>query len=111
MDTIEEYREKIKIILTDYVSIPYSQEDIESKLIISNDENNYLVMTTGWQNKKRVHGCIIHLEIIEDKIWVHRDGTEYGIANNLLDAGIPKNKIVLGFHPADVRPYTDFAVS
>lgn len=111
MDTIKEYREKIKSILTDYVSIPYSRGDIESKLIISNDDNNYLVMTTGWQNKKRVHGCIIHLEIIGDKIWVHRDGTEYGIANDLLEAGIPKDQIVLGFHPADIRAYTDFAVS
>ncbi|MBW4537068.1 MAG: XisI protein [Pleurocapsa minor HA4230-MV1] len=111
MDTIKEYREKIKSILTDYVSIPYSRGDIESKLIISNDDNNYLVMTTGWQNKKRVHGCIIHLEIIGDKIWVHRDGTEYGIANDLLEAGIPKDQIVLGFYPADIRAYTDFAVS
>ncbi len=111
MDTIEEYRKKIKSILTDYVSIPYSRGDIKSKLIISNDRNNYLVMTLGWQNKKRVHGCIIHLEIIDDKIWIHRDGTEYGIANELLDAGIAKDKIVLGFHPADIRQYTDFAVS
>jgi hypothetical protein len=111
MDTIEEYREKIKNILTDYVSVPYSRGDIESKLIISNDQNNYLVMTSGWQKKKRVHGCIIHIEIIEDKIWIHRDGTEYGIANELVDAGISKDKIVLGFHPADIRQYTDFAVS
>ena len=111
MDTIIEYRKKIKSILNDYISIPYSRGDIESKLIISNDENNYLVMTTGWQNKKRIHGCIIHLEIIDDKIWVHRDGTEYGIANELLDADISKDKIVLGFHPADIRQYTDFAVS
>ena len=111
MDTIKEYREKIKSILTNHVSIPYSQGDIEAKLIISNDENNYLVMTAGWQNKKRVHGCIIHIEIIEDKIWIHRDGTEYGIANELVDARISKDKIVLGFHPENIRQYTDFAVS
>ena len=111
MDTIEKYRAKIKYILTDYVSIPYSQGNIKSNLIISNDENNYLVMTAGWQNKKRVHGCIIHLEIIEGKIWIHRDGTEDGIANELVDAGIPKDKIILGFHPVDIRPYTDFAVN
>ncbi|MGL6340252.1 MAG: XisI protein [Waterburya sp.] len=111
MDNIEQYRQKIKNILTNYVAIPYSYGDIKSKLIISNDNSNYLVMTSGWQNQKRVHGCIIHLEIIGDKIWIHRDGTEYGIANDLLEAGIPKDKIVLGFHPADVRPYTDFAVS
>ena len=111
MDTVEEYREKIKNILADYISVPYSQENIKSNLIISNDENNYLVMTSGWQNKKRVHGCIVHLEIIDDKIWIHRDGTEYGIANELVNVGIPKDKIVLGFHPVDIRQYTDFAVS
>ncbi len=111
MDIIEEYRQKIEQILKDYIAIPYSYGDIKAQLIISNDRNNYLVMTSGWQNKKRVHGCIIHLEIIDDKIWIHRDGTEYGIANELLDAGIPKDKIVLGFHPADIRQYTDFAVS
>ena len=111
MDSLKKYREKIKSILTDYISIPYSRGDIESKLIVSNDENNYLVMTSGWQNKKRVHGCIIHLEIINGKIWIHRDGTEYGIANELVDAGISRDKIVLGFHPANIRQYTDFAVS
>ena len=111
MDTLEKWRKKIEVILTDYVSIPYSQGNIKSNLIISKDENNYLVMTSGWQNKKRVHGCIIHLEIIEDKIWIHRDGTEDGIANELVNAGVSKDKIVLGFHPANIRPYTDFAVS
>ncbi|HEY9770441.1 MAG TPA: element excision factor XisI family protein [Coleofasciculaceae cyanobacterium] len=53
----------------------------------------------------------MHLEIIDNKIWIHRDGTEYGIANELVNAGISKDKIVLGFHPADIRQYTDFAVS
>ena len=36
--------------------------------------------------------------------------SEYGIANELVAAGIPKDKIVLAFHPEDVRQYTDFAV-
>jgi hypothetical protein len=51
------------------------------------------------------------LEIINDKIWVHRDGLEDGIANDLVAAGIPKSQIVLGFHAEDVRPYTEFAVN
>ncbi len=36
---------------------------------------------------------------------------EDGIANDFLAAGIPKDKIVLAFHPPSVRPYTEFAVS
>lgn len=32
-------------------------------------------------------------------------------AEKLLAAGIPKDKIVLAFHPPDVRKYTEFAVA
>jgi hypothetical protein len=42
---------------------------------------------------------------------IHEDGLEDGIASDLVRAGIPKDKIVLGFHPPEVRPYTEFAVS
>jgi XisI protein len=49
--------------------------------------------------------------VIGDKIWIHRDGLEDGIANELVKAGIPKTQIVLGFHPPNIRPYTEFAVN
>ncbi|WP_442867123.1 element excision factor XisI family protein [Aphanizomenon sp. CS-733/32] len=35
-----------------------------------------------WENNQRVHGCLVHIDIINDKIWIQRDGTEYGIANS-----------------------------
>lgn len=110
MDTLTSYRQIIENILTEYVKVPYSNREFESELIIDKKENNYLVMTLGWEGEKRVHGCIIHIEIIDEKIWIQRDGTEYGIANELVAAGIPKSQIVLAFHPQDVRQYTEFAV-
>ncbi|BAY88002.1 fdxN element excision controlling factor protein (plasmid) [Calothrix parasitica NIES-267] len=110
MDTCLNYRQIIENILTEYVKVPYSNRELESELIIDKKENNYLVMTLGWEGEKRVHGCIIHIEIIDEKIWIQRDGTEYGIANELVAAGIPKSQIVLAFHPIDVRQYTEFAV-
>lgn len=110
MDTLISYRQIIENILTEYVKVPYSNRELESELIIDKKENNYLVMTLGWEGEKRVHGCIIHIEIIDEKIWIQRDGTEYGIANELVAAGIPKSQIVLAFHPRDVRQYTEFAV-
>lgn len=58
-----------------------------------------------------MHGCLVHVELIGDKVWIHRDGLEDGIANDLVRAGIPKSQIVLGFHPPEVRPHTEFAVS
>lgn len=111
MDTLKNYRQVIENILTEYVKIPYSLQELESELIVDKQENNYLVMTLGWEGEKRVHGCIIHIEIIDNKIWIQRDGTEYGIANELVSAGIPKSQIVLAFHPQDVRKYTEFAIN
>jgi XisI protein len=110
MDVLKKYQKIIEEILTEYIKIPYSNRQLEIKLIIDRTATNYIVMTLGWQGEERVHGCIIHIEIINGKIWIQRDGTEYGIANELVAAGIPKDKIVLAFHPEDVRQYTDFAV-
>jgi hypothetical protein len=38
-------------------------------------------------------------------------GTEEGIANDLVAAGIPKGHIILGFKAPEIRKYTEFAVS
>ncbi|MHC5595757.1 MAG: element excision factor XisI family protein [Nostoc sp.] len=111
MDTLETYQKIIEDVLNEYIKIPYANRQLETKLIIDRTATNYIVMTLGWQGEERVHGCIIHIEIIDRKIWIQRDGTEYGIANDLVAAGIPKDKIVLAFHPEDVRQYTDFAIA
>jgi hypothetical protein len=80
-------------------------------LIVSEDRNNFLLITLGWEDDVQVHGCLVHIEVIGDKIWIHRDGLEDGIANELVKAGIPKTQIVLGFHPPNIRPHTEFAVN
>ncbi|RKZ93145.1 MAG: hypothetical protein DRR19_02055 [Candidatus Parabeggiatoa sp. nov. 1] len=50
---------------------------------------------------------LIHIDIINDNLWIQRDDT--GVTQELVNAGIPKDHIVLGFHPAEVRPHTEYA--
>lgn len=64
----------------------------------------------GWRNQKRIYGPVLHLDIIDGKIWIQQDGTESGIANELFALGVPKDDIVLAFHPPLVRQFTEFAV-
>jgi len=45
-----------------------------------------------------------------DKVWIQRDGTEDGMATELLKEGIPKDKIVLGFRSPEMRRHTEFAL-
>ncbi len=61
-------------------------------------------MLVGWQGIRRVHGCLVHVDIIDGKLWIQRDGTENGIARDLLEAGVPRERIVLAFRPTDSRP-------
>ena len=109
MDTLDNYRQIIEKILTDYVAIPYAYGDIQGEVVFDRQHDRYLILTIGWDEGKRVHGCIVNLDIIDGKIWIKRDGTEEGIALDLTEAGIPKDKIVLGFRHPDIRKYTEYA--
>ncbi len=111
MDTLDTYRQIIQNTLSEYIRLQYAYGDIQNETIFDREADRYLVLSIGWQKVKRIHGCLIHIDIIDDKVWVQRDGTEDGITNKLVAAGIPKDKIVLGFHTPDVRPHTEFAVA
>ncbi|NEO91119.1 MAG: XisI protein [Moorea sp. SIO3G5] len=111
METLERDREIIQKIISEYAQIPYSYGEIERNSVFDCDRDRYLLMIVGWEEVRQVHGCIIHVEIIDGKIWIHRDGTEDGIAGELLEAGIPKERIVLGFKSPGVRKHTGFAVA
>ncbi len=111
MDRINSYRQIIKEALSQYTLIPYAYGDIQTKVVSDPEADSYLLMTVGWNDDKRIHGCLIHIEIVSNKIWIQRDGTEYGITRELETAGIPKSDIVLGFQAPEVRQHTGYAVA
>jgi hypothetical protein len=107
------YPELVQTILEGH-SIHHSNDDTEVQLIFDPIRNHYQVIHLGWEEEgmRRVYGCIIHVDIKKDgKIWIQRDGTEIGVANELLEAGVPKEDIVLGFHAPYKRKFTEFATS
>lgn len=81
------------------------------KLIIADDKTRYLVIDEGWIDQKRVHSLIFDAEIRNHKIWIHHDGLDHGITDELIAAGVPKDHIVLAFHPPHIRPHTGYAVA
>jgi hypothetical protein len=111
MATTESDRQLIEKILGDYARIPYSGSDVRLQTIFDREQDHYLLMLNGWEGVRRVHGCLVHVDIIDGKFWIQRDGTEYSIAQELLDAGIPKNRVVLAFRSLEMRRLTDFAAT
>jgi hypothetical protein len=113
MDTItlENYRNIIERVLSQYINIPYAFGDIKNQAIFDRKNDHYLIMSVGWEKIRRIHGCLLQIDIIDGKVWIQRDGTEDGIAYELEAEGIPKSEMVLGFREPAVRQYTGYAVA
>src|SRR5262249_39141011 len=110
MDTRNRYREIMKNILAQYARIPYAHGDIKQEAVFDTEGDHYLLVNVGW-DYRRVHGCLVHVDIIDGKFWIQRDGTEYGIARELEDAGVPKGHIVLAWKSPQTRKLTGYAVA
>jgi hypothetical protein len=110
MAGIDDYREIVKQLLRDYAQYPPSNGQIELETIFDESQYRYQLVALGWQGKKRVHGCLIHIDPKCDKVWLQHDSTDAEIAKTLVEIGIPANHIVLGFQPEHYRQHSGFAV-
>lgn len=98
-------------ILTEYSTHKPAYGDVELETIFDVDHDRYQVVSTGWSNRRRVYGCLIHIDLKDDKIVIQYDGTEVGIANELVARGVLKQDIVLAFHAPYLRQFTEFVLS
>lgn len=110
MDKLEKYRKLVGKVIQDYAEFKPSHGQIDCEPIIDTVRDHYELMHVGWDGQRRVHGSVVHIDIINGKVWVQHDGTNRPVVEELLEAGIPQEDIVLGFHPQNVRHYTGFAV-
>jgi hypothetical protein len=110
MAKVEQYRQLIQELLQAYSEIKGSNEEVEAELVFDTERDRYQLLNAGWSNKRRVYGCVLHLDIKGEKIWIQHDGTEGGIADELVSRGVPKKDIVLAFHSPFKRQFTEFAV-
>lgn len=111
MDKLAHYRQTIQALLTDYVKTPIANGEIESQTVFDIQRDHYQVMDVGWDGHRRVHGCVLHLDIKDGKIWIQHNATEIRIGHELMARGVPKEDIILGFQPPYAREYTEFGVA
>ena len=110
MDKLNRYREIVRRVIEEYASHKPSNGQIETEAIVDLDRDHYEVMHVGWDGVRRVHGSVVHIDIHGDRVWIQYDGTSRPVADELVAAGIPREDIVLAFHPAELRQHTGFAV-
>ncbi len=106
MEKIASYRRIILEIIEKYSKL--HPDNVEVFKVLDEERDQYLLMRDGWWEARRFYGCVLHFEIKDGKIWILHDGIEHGIAEDLVEAGVPREDIVLAFHPPDLRQFSDF---
>ncbi len=114
MDKLSRYRTLIKQLLEEYERLGGSvspEDKVVDHAMFDEQHDRYILLRTGWWEQKRINSAALYLRLYNDKIYIEEDWTEDGIATDLLAAGVPRQDIVLAFHPPEMRPYTEFAVA
>ena len=113
MDKLTRYRHLVKKLLSEHAELINRQPTpgLETECIFDEERDQYMLFTVGWSQRRRVRSTSIYVRLRNGKIWIEDDMTEEGVACRLLEAGVPREDIVLGFQPPEMRPLTEFAVA
>ena len=85
-------------------------QDPRNQVIADRENHHYLMLRIGWDGDIFLHHVVLHFDIEDGKIWIRANGTELDVGQALVDRGVPKSDIVVGFQPERDRPYTGYAV-
>ncbi len=111
MDKLDWYRQLIRESLMERAKSRSPNDPVKSETVFDRESDRYQLVSVGWKDSNtRIYGCVLHVDIIDGKIWVQHDGTEDAIAEQLVAKGVPKQDIVLAYHAPYLRQYTEYAV-
>ncbi|MDY6941154.1 MAG: XisI protein [Cyanobacteriota bacterium] len=110
MDKLTRYRQLVRQVLEPYMQIKPVPGEFEVCRCFDTQDDRYQIFHAGWDGSQRIFGAVIHIDIIGEKFWIQYDGTEVGVALELMDLGVPKQDIVLAYHSPFLRQYDGFAV-
>ncbi len=104
---LEHYRQLLRQVIEQHAAMKPGDRQIDSLAICDPTNDNFLMMDVGYDHVGRADDVIIHLRLRDDgKVLIEYDGIEYGVAHDLIEAGIAKEDILLNMY-ATPRPLTE----
>lgn len=112
MDLKTSYQQIVRKELEYQASIRIANApDVKQHLVINDSNLEFVLLILGWKGKSYRHTVLFHVEIKENKVWIHQDNTDIGIAAVFAEKGIPKSEIILGFLPWYEREVSTFGLA
>lgn len=97
MDTRTRDREIVKQVISQYAQLRPSHGNIRLDTVFDEKQDHYALMQVGWDRGRRVRGNLIYIVLREGNVVIEYDGMEAGITRDLINKGIPEERIVFGF--------------
>ena len=111
MDPLPSYREALMNVLLAWEKRPGPESKLKFEAVFDREHDRYLVVVVGWEGPHHVHSTLLHVDILDGKLWIQLDQTPDGLAPDLVEAGVPKDRIVLGFKSPARRAITGYATA
>jgi hypothetical protein len=104
------YRQLIIQLLMQHLSAPVNGEVITMP-ILDQERDHYQLLDIGWDEAgKRVFQPIIHIDLLDGKIWIQENAMDVDIAKDLVAGGVEPLDIVLGLHSRSLRRFSEYGV-
>ena len=109
-EQIQQYRQLICQLLLQAARAPVNGA-IQTVPILDAERDHYQLLDIGWdESGQRVFQPVIHLDILNGKVWIQENATDVDMAKQLVAAGVAPSDIVLGLHSPTVRRFSDYAL-
>ena len=107
MDKITKYQRIITELLEEFAAIPPSYPtNLKDEIVVDTQRNHFQLITMGWENGSFVHDTVFHLDIIDGQVWIQQNNSEANLLEELVEKGVSKSDIVIGFHPLAFRKHS-----
>ncbi len=74
----EKYARIVRDVVLEHARYKPSHGEINVEAIIDLEKGHYQILHVGWHGKRRVHGMPLHIDLIDDKVWIQYDGPAGG---------------------------------
>ena len=107
------YSKIVNDLMCEYADYWGSYRGVKHEVLADTKHHNFSLLAIGWEEntKRYVHNISFHIQVINDKVWIQQNNTDIMIADELIEKGIAKQDIVLGFIEPQARQYSGFAVA
>lgn len=104
MDKIEKYQSILQLEMEEQAKKSlYNAPNVHRHLIINEDKSDFLLLSIGWEDSAYRHNVIHHIQLRGNKVWILKNNTNIEIDEFLIEKGIQKEDIEVGWIPDYLR--------